>query len=161
MMESKSVWGSFDRMSEAVASAIAECEDRSEVRGYLSNAVSEHLAIYRKLSNLQSERELIRAFEGLQRVLIELLHSLGGRHSLWVYRYTVPRHEVARFKVVTFHPVDRSVVYVYETYIEQYAVRIAQAWRMFMLDDETDLKLLAILQNGTVLDCPSRLVTTP
>ena len=32
---------------------------------------------------------------------------------------------------------------------------------MFMLDDETDLKLLAILQNGTVLDCPFRLAITP
>ena len=123
--------------------------------------VWEHFAIYRSLPNLQSEKELIRAFEGVERILIELLHSLGGRHSLWVYRYTVPRHEVARFKVVTFHPVDRSVVYVYETYIEQYAVRIAQAWRIFMLDDETDVKLLAILQNGTVLDCPFRLAITP
>ena len=161
MMESKSVWGSFDRMSEAMASAIAECEDRSEVRGYLSNAVSEHLAIYRKLSNLQSERELIRAFEGLQRVLMELLHSLGGRHFLWVRRYTVPSKYVARFKVVIFRMDDRSVLYVFETSIERYAVRIAQAWRALMLTDETDLKLLAILQNGTVLDCPFRLAITP
>ena len=161
MRDIKSVWGSFDRLTQAMGSAIADCEERSKVRGYLMNAVWEHFAIYRSLPNLQSEKELIRAFEGVERILIELLHSLGDRHSLWVYRYTVPRHEVARFKVVTFHPVDRSVVYVYETYIEQYAVRIAQAWRMFMLDDETDLKLLAILQNGTVLDCPSRLVTTP
>ena len=162
MMESKSVLGSFDRMSEAMASAIAECEDRSKVRGYLSNAVWEHLAIYRKLPNLQSEKELIRTFEGLQRILMELLHSLGGRHSLWVRRYTVPSNDVARFKVVIFRMDDRSVVYVFETTIERYALRIAQAWRALMLTDETtDVKLLAILQNGTVLDCPSRLAITP
>ena len=158
-MNSKSVWQSFERMSEAMASAIAECEERSKVRAHLSDAVWEHLAVYRKLPDMQSEKELIRAFESLQRVLMELLHSLGGRHNLWVRRYTAPpSRTVERFKVVIFHADDHSVVYVFETTIERYAVRIAQAWRALMIQPENDLKLLAILPNGTVLDCPSRLV---
>ena len=158
-MNSKSVWQSFERLSEAMASAIAECEERSKVREYLGIAVREHLTIYRKLPDMQSEKELIRAFEGLQRVLMELLHSLGGRHNLWVRRYTAPpSRTVERFKVVIFQPDDRSVVYVFETSIERYAVRIAQAWRALMIQPENDLKILAILQNGTVVDCPSRLV---
>ena len=159
MRDIKSVWGSFDRLTQAMGSAIADCEERSKVRGYLIDAVWEHFAIYRSLPNLQSEKELIRAFEGVERILIELLHSLGGRHNLWVRRYTAPpSRTVERFKVVIFHADDHSVVYVFETTIERYAVRIAQAWRALMIQPENDLKILAILQNGTVLDCPSRLV---
>ena len=96
MHDIKSAWESFDRLTESIRSAIAGCEERSKVRGYLMNAVWEHFAIYRSLPNLQSEKELIRAFEGVERILIELLHSLGGRHSLWVYRYTVPRSITSR-----------------------------------------------------------------
>jgi hypothetical protein len=150
-------WASFVRLSEALSLAIAQCENGPKVREGLSNAVWEHLQIYRKLPDLQQQQGLLLAFAAIESIFMELLHSLGGRHNLWDHRYQVAGQNTARFKVVLIYTSDRSVVWVFETINERYAVRLAQAWVQAFekKDPDTKVKLLAIQKDGTVRDCPS------
>ena len=150
-------WASFVRLSEALSLAIAQCENGSRVREGLNQAVWEHLQIYRKLPGLQDQQELLLAFAGIEAIFMELLHSLGGRHNLCDRRYQVAGQNTARFKVALVYTSDRSVLWVFETINERYAVRLAQAWVQAFekKDTDTKVKLLAIQKDGTVRDCPS------
>ena len=151
-------WASFVRMSGALSFAIAHCENGSSVREGLNNAVWEHLQLYRTRPDLEQQQEFLLAFAAIESIFMELLHSLGGRHNLWDHRYQVAGQNTARFKVLLYETSDRSVLWVFETINERYAVRLAQAWAAFMVDSDTEVKLLAIQKDGTVMDCHSRFV---
>lgn len=150
-------WASFVRMSGALSFAIAHCENGSSVRDGLYKAVWEHLQLYRTRPDLEQQQEFLLAFAAIESIFMELLHSLGGRHNLWDHRYQVAGENTARFKVVLFYTSDRSVLWVFETINERYAVRLAQAWVQAFekKDPDTQVKLLAIQKDGTVRDCPS------
>ena len=151
-------WTSFVRMSVALSYAIAHCENGSSVREGLYKAVWEHLQLNRTRPDLEQQQEFRLAFVAIESIFMELLHSLGGRHNLWGHRYKVAGQNTARFKVVLYETSDRRVVWVFETINGSYAVRLAQAWAAFMVDSDTEVKLLAIQKDGTVRDCHSRFV---
>ncbi len=151
-------WTSFVRMSVALSYAIAHCENGSSVREGLYKAVWEHLQLNRTRPDLEQQQEFRLAFVAIESIFMELLHSLGGRHNLWGHRYKVAGQNTARFKVVLYETSDRRVVWVFETINGSYAVQLAQAWAAFMVDSDTEVKLLAIQKDGTVMDCHSRFV---
>ena len=151
-------WTSFVRMSVALSYAIAHCENGSSVREGLYKAVWEHLQLNRTRPDLEQQQEFRLAFVAIESIFMELLHSLGGRHNLWGHRYKVAGQNTARFKVVLYETSDRRVVWVFETINGSYAVRLAQARAAFMVDSDTEVKLLAIQKDGTVMDCHSRFV---
>jgi hypothetical protein len=165
-------WVSLHRLSAQLSASVESCGNRDTVSQSLQGAVWAHLNVYQtiQLANKLKESATPRciselftlemAFADVSLLFFGLLSSLGGQqHNLWTRQYRVDNRTetaVETYRLVCFGRTDGQVAHSFATRHTQQAVRLAAAWATYLVNPEKDVKLLAVLESGAVVNCPTR-----